>query len=72
MKYINLKQKTIKAKDISATPLCIGNVSEDFSVDNMKNRGFHGYVYDFSVDYDAITVHDILDIHIYLMKKYDI
>ena len=29
-------------------------------------------VFDFSVDYDAIAVDDILDIHKYLMKKYDI
>ena len=28
-----------------------------------------GYIYDFSVDYDAIAVDDILDIHKYLMKK---
>ena len=28
-------------------------------------------VFDFSVDYDAIAVDDILDIHKYLMKKYD-
>ena len=30
------------------------------------------YFYDFSVDYDAIAVDDILDIHNYLMKKNDI
>ena len=29
----------------------------------MKRTGFNGSVYDFSVDYDAITVNDILDIH---------
>ena len=29
-------------------------------------------VFDFSVDYDAIAVDDILDIHKYLMKKCDI
>ena len=47
-----------KAKDseIVATPLCLGNISKDWSVDNMKKTGFTGYVYDFSVDYDAITV----------------
>ena len=28
-----------------------------------------GYVYDLSIDYDAITVDDILDIHKYLIKK---
>ena len=35
----------------------------------MKNTGFYRYVYDFIVDYDAIPVDDILDIHKYLMKK---
>ena len=61
----------LKAKDseIVATPLCLGNISKDWSVDNMKKTGFNGYVYDFSVDYDAIAVDDILDIHKYLMKK---
>ena len=46
-----------KAKDseIVATPLCLGKISKDFSVDNMKKTGLSGYVYDFSVDYDAIT-----------------
>ena len=61
-----------KAKDseINAIPLCIGNVSKDFSVDNMKETGFYGYVNDFSVDYDAIAVDNMLDIHKYLMKKH--
>ena len=60
-----------KTKDsmIVATPLCLGNISEDWSVDNMKNTQFNGYVYDFSVDYDVIAVDDIKDIHNYLMKK---
>ena len=38
-------------------------------VDNMKKNGLKDYVYDFSVDYDAIAVDDILDIQKYLMKK---
>ena len=42
---------------------------EQFSVDNMKKTGLNGYVYDFSVVYDAIAVDDILDIHKYLMEK---
>ena len=60
-----------KAKDseIIGTPLCIGNISKDWSVDNIKKTGFNGYVYDFSVDYDATDVDDIKDIHKYLMKK---
>ena len=35
----------------------------------MKRTGFSGYVYDFSVDYDAIAVNVVLDIHKYLLKK---
>ena len=60
-----------KAKDseIVATPLCLRNISKDWSVDNMREIGLSGYAYDFSVDYDAIAVDDILDIHKYLMKK---
>ena len=38
----------------------------------MKKTGFYEYVYDFSVDYDAIAVNDILDIHSYLIKNHDI
>ena len=34
-----------------------------------KKVGLNGYVYDFSADYDAIVVDDILDIHNYLTKK---
>ena len=62
-----------KAKDsqILVGPICLGNISKDWSVDNMKRTGFTGYAYDFSVDYEAIAV-DNKDIHKYLMKKNDI
>ena len=62
---------TFKAKDSETvtTLLCLGNIWKDWSVDNMKRTGFSGYVYDFSVDYDAIAVNVVLDIHKYLMKK---
>ena len=35
----------------------------------MKKTGLRGYVYDFNVNYNAIAIADILDIHNYLMKK---
>ena len=38
----------------------------------MKKTGLNGYIYDFSVDYNAIAVDDILDIQKNLMKKNDI
>ena len=60
-----------KAKDseIVASQLCLGNISKDWSADNMKNTGFNGYVYDFSVDYDATDADDVKDIRKYLIKK---
>ena len=62
-----------KDSEIVAAPLCLGNISEDWSVHNMKKTGFDGYVYSFMVvDYDATAVDDILDIHKYLMKKNNI
>ena len=53
-----------KDSEIAASPLCLGNISKDWSTDNMKKTGFNGYVYDFSVYHD-----DIKNIHKYLMKK---
>ena len=62
-----------KYSEIVASPLYLGNISKDWSTDNLKKKtGFNGYVYDFSVDYDATDVDDIKDIHKYLMKKNNI
>ena len=58
-----------KNSEIIAAPICLGNISRDFTVDNMKKTELNGYVYDFSVDYNAIANDKILDIHKYLMKK---
>ena len=44
LKFINLKQKIVKLY---------------WSIDNMKRTGFTGYVFDFSVDYEATDVDDI-------------
>ena len=62
----------VKDSEVLATPLCLGNISKDWTIDNMKSTGLNGYIYDFIVDYDAIAVGDILDIYNYLMKKVDI
>ena len=52
-----------KRSETVATPLGLGNISKDFSVDNIKKTGLNGYVYYFSADYNAIALDDILDIH---------
>ena len=59
-----------KYSEIVASPLCLGNFWKVWSIDSMKRTGFTGYVYDFSVDDEAIYVYYIKDIHKYLMKKY--
>ena len=61
----------VKAKDfqIVSTLLCLGNISEDVTADNMRKTGLYGYVYNFSVDYDDDAIVDILDIYKNLMKK---
>ena len=61
-----------KDSNIVASPLCLGNISKDWSNDNMKKNGLTGYVHDFSADYNIVTIDDIKDIHNYLMKKNDI
>ena len=59
-----------KYSEIVESPLYLENISKDWSTDNLKKKtGFNGYVYDFSVDYDATDVDDIKDIHKYLTKK---
>ena len=60
-----------KAKDfeIKAYSLCLGNVSKDWSNDNMKKARLKGYVYDFSADYSAIDIDNVKVVHKYLMKK---
>ena len=36
---------------------------------NTNKTGLNEYIYNFSVDYDAIAVDDILDIHKYLTEE---
>ena len=61
-----------KGSEIVPIPLCLEKTLKDWSVENMKKKGFNGYVYDFSVNYNVTDVDDIKDIHKYLMKKNDI
>ena len=59
----------VKDSAMVASPLCLDNIAKDWSTDNIKKTGLTGYVYDFSADYNAVTLDDIKDIHKYFMKK---
>ena len=77
--FVNGKEIVkFKAKDsaIVATPLCLGNISKDWSVNNMKKTGLNGYVYELSVDYEVFNPLDaaktIPVLHDYFIAKYKI
>ena len=68
-----------KAKDpaIVAAPLCLGNISKDWSVNNMKKTGLNGYVYEFGVGYETFNppldaTKAITFLHDYFIAKYKI
>ena len=75
--YLLMVKKLFKAKDseIVASALCLGNISKDWSTDNMKKTGQNGYVYEFSVDHNdssMINLHKVIPfVHKYLMTKYN-
>ena len=47
---------------------CLGNISKDFIINNMKKTGLKGTAKIYSVAFNPIDTNDILDIHKYLMK----
>ena len=72
--FVNGKQEQelkFKAKDeqIVKEKLCLGNISDDWTASNAEKTGLFGEVYDFAVDYTAVSVGEIYNVHRYLMKK---
>ena len=64
-KIYQFKAKNSETKDYS---MCFGNISKNFTVNNMKKTGLVAVVNFFSVDFNPIDTNDILDIHRYLMN----
>ena len=52
--------------------LCLGNISDDWTVPNAQKTGLWGEIYDFAVDYTSTNIGDIYNVHRYLMKKHNI
>ena len=42
--------------EVKLYPICLGNISEDFTLDNMKKTGLKGDVKAFYVDYDLVIL----------------
>ena len=77
--FVNGKEIVkFKAKDsqIVPTPICLGNISKDWSVDNMRKTELNGYVYEFNVDYRTFNTPNLDKaiplFHNYFITKYDI
>ena len=49
--------------------MCLGNLSKEYDINSRKNSGLYGNVYDFSVDYSAISNDKMHDTHAYLMRQ---
>ena len=56
--------------------MCLGNISKDWSTDNMKKTGLNEYVYEFGADYINFNKSNfnktMPNIHNYFMLKYNI
>ena len=60
--FVNGKQELkFKAKNeqIVKEKLCLGKISDDWTASNAEKTGLFGEVYDFAVDYTAVSVGEI-------------
>ena len=65
--YINSKQN--QSKEIKDYRLCLGNVSKDVTMNNMKKTGLKGVVNFFSVEFNPTDNNDFINIQKYLMGR---
>ena len=65
--YINSKQN--QSKEIKGYRLCLGNVSKNVTMNNMKKTGLKGVVNFFSVEFNPTDNNDIINIQKYLMGR---
>ena len=74
--FINGRQELkFKAKtdQLVTEKLCIGNLSDQWTMSESEKTGVYGKIYDFVVDYEQIAgVKTIYDMHRYLMTKHNI
>ena len=79
--FVNGKEIVkFNAKNFEISPLCLGNISKEWSADNMEKTGLNGYVYEFNIDYGDINVSSppmsvieyLSFLHKYFLEKYKI
>ena len=65
-KVYQFKAKTLGIRDYA---LRLGNISKDFTINNIKETGLKGIAKFCSVDFNPIDINNSLDIHKHLMKR---
>ena len=64
-KFYQFKAKYSEIKNYAK---CLGSFSNDFQINNVKNRNEWNFSF-FSVTFNSINTNDILDANKYLVKK---
>ena len=67
-----IKSKALTGNIKTHNGICLGNISKDWGISNMKATSLVGDVYEFSCSYVPISVNEIKNIHEYLMKKHNV
>ena len=62
-------QFKVKNPGIKDYPLCLGNISKDFAIYNIKKTRLKARIKFFSVGFDPIDANDISNVQEYLMWK---
>ena len=74
--FVNGRQELkfkCKTDQLVKEKLCIGNLSDQWTMSESEKTGLYGNIYDFVVDYEQIVgVKAIYDMHRYLMTKHNI
>ena len=66
---VNFTSKPMSEKNVK---YYLGSITHGFKNPEQREMNFNGTVYEFSVDYRPIDRNNVLNIHAYLMKKYDV
>ena len=74
--FVNGRQELkfkCKTDQLVKEKLCIGNLSDQWTMSESEKTGLYGSIYDFVVEYEQIVgVRVIYDMHRYLMTKHNI
>ena len=65
-KIYQFKAKDSEIKDYT---LCLGNISKEFAINNIKKNSIKRKCEIFSFNFNPIDTNDILDVHRYIMKR---